>query len=581
MCGPDTPTVDGVPCGVFSWTPPPALTVELSELLDGGADRDRPGRPTSGDRPGDARLPARHRAARARSTRRACSTRPTCTSPPGSAGSAARPTSRSLLAAGAGRARGCGWARCASTSPRSTTPCSARATSSLDVSALPWPDPPAGWRRAGPEPLVADGADAPGGRPLRLVDGLLYLERYWRQEELVRARRWPSAPRRRRPRSTSRGCGPGWTALFRRDGGGPAAAGRGGGRAAAGHGARRRAGHRQDHHRRPAAGAAARPARPAAADRAGRADRKAAARLQEAVAAAAAGRAAGPRARRGHPAPAAGLAPGGAVPLRPRQAAALRRRGGRRDVDGVADDDGPAARRGAPAGPAGAGRRPRPAGLGRGRCGARRPRARRRARRTRARRRAGARSACPAAVRQRRRHAASTCGGSAARSPSSRGPCRPATPTPRSPCCAGGRRPRRWSSPSRTTLAAACARDVVAAGPRARRGGRGRRRRRRARRAGAAPGAVRAPARARTASPAGARRSSAGSPSHRAPPTTPWYPGRPVLVTANDYDTGLFNGDTGVVVATAGRPAGGVRPRRPAHALPAVPAGARWRPCTR
>ncbi|MCW2722654.1 ATP-binding domain-containing protein, partial [Pseudonocardia sp.] len=28
----------------------------------------------------------------------------------------------------------------------------------------------------------------------------------------------------------------------------------------------------------------------------------------------------------------------------------------------------------------------------------------------------------------------------------------------------------------------------------------------------------------------------------------PWYPGRPVLVTANDYDTGLFNGDTGVVV---------------------------------
>jgi exodeoxyribonuclease V alpha subunit len=29
----------------------------------------------------------------------------------------------------------------------------------------------------------------------------------------------------------------------------------------------------------------------------------------------------------------------------------------------------------------------------------------------------------------------------------------------------------------------------------------------------------------------------------------PWYPGRPVLVTANDYDTGLFNGDTGVVVA--------------------------------
>jgi exodeoxyribonuclease V alpha subunit len=32
-------------------------------------------------------------------------------------------------------------------------------------------------------------------------------------------------------------------------------------------------------------------------------------------------------------------------------------------------------------------------------------------------------------------------------------------------------------------------------------------------------------------------------------PTGPWYPGRPVLVTANDYDVGLFNGDTGVTVA--------------------------------
>ncbi|MHA6618593.1 UvrD-helicase domain-containing protein [Pseudonocardia sp. DLS-67] len=35
MCGPDTPTVDGVPCGVFSWSPPAALVQELSALLDG------------------------------------------------------------------------------------------------------------------------------------------------------------------------------------------------------------------------------------------------------------------------------------------------------------------------------------------------------------------------------------------------------------------------------------------------------------------------------------------------------------------------------------------------------------------
>ncbi|MBV9922044.1 MAG: exodeoxyribonuclease V subunit beta, partial [Pseudonocardia sp.] len=36
MCGPATPVVDGAPCGVFGWAPPPALTVALSRLLHGG-----------------------------------------------------------------------------------------------------------------------------------------------------------------------------------------------------------------------------------------------------------------------------------------------------------------------------------------------------------------------------------------------------------------------------------------------------------------------------------------------------------------------------------------------------------------
>jgi exodeoxyribonuclease V beta subunit len=36
MCGPSTPTVDDVPCGVFSWAPPPELLVELSALLAEG-----------------------------------------------------------------------------------------------------------------------------------------------------------------------------------------------------------------------------------------------------------------------------------------------------------------------------------------------------------------------------------------------------------------------------------------------------------------------------------------------------------------------------------------------------------------
>ena len=35
MCGPETPLVDGQPCGVFSWRPPVALVEELSDLLDG------------------------------------------------------------------------------------------------------------------------------------------------------------------------------------------------------------------------------------------------------------------------------------------------------------------------------------------------------------------------------------------------------------------------------------------------------------------------------------------------------------------------------------------------------------------
>ncbi|MEI6401186.1 MAG: exodeoxyribonuclease V subunit alpha [Actinomycetota bacterium] len=37
-------------------------------------------------------------------------------------------------------------------------------------------------------------------------------------------------------------------------------------------------------------------------------------------------------------------------------------------------------------------------------------------------------------------------------------------------------------------------------------------------------------------------------------PTSGWYPGRPIIITANDYRLGLFNGDLGVVVLLDGRP---------------------------
>jgi exodeoxyribonuclease V beta subunit len=37
MCGPDTPVVAGMTCGVFSWAPPAALVVDLSRVLAGEA----------------------------------------------------------------------------------------------------------------------------------------------------------------------------------------------------------------------------------------------------------------------------------------------------------------------------------------------------------------------------------------------------------------------------------------------------------------------------------------------------------------------------------------------------------------
>lgn len=66
------------------------------------------------------------------------------------------------------------------------------------VAALPWPQPTAWAGACAASPLVADGPDAPPGSPARLVGGLLYLERYWRQEERVRreleARATPVGP---------------------------------------------------------------------------------------------------------------------------------------------------------------------------------------------------------------------------------------------------------------------------------------------------------------------------------------------------------------------------------------------------
>ncbi len=57
----------------------------------------------------------------------------------------------------------------------------------VDVDALPWPEP-LSWREAvRHSPMVSQGADAEiNDRPLRLVYDLLYLERYWAEETVVR-----------------------------------------------------------------------------------------------------------------------------------------------------------------------------------------------------------------------------------------------------------------------------------------------------------------------------------------------------------------------------------------------------------
>jgi exodeoxyribonuclease V alpha subunit len=55
----------------------------------------------------------------------------------------------------------------------------------IDLGALPWPDP-AGWAaRVAACGLVAVGEDGPADRPLRLIGTALYLDRYWREERQV------------------------------------------------------------------------------------------------------------------------------------------------------------------------------------------------------------------------------------------------------------------------------------------------------------------------------------------------------------------------------------------------------------
>ncbi len=55
----------------------------------------------------------------------------------------------------------------------------------VDLSTLPWPEVEAWLAALKASPLVAVGEDAPESRPLRLVGSALYLDRYWREEGQV------------------------------------------------------------------------------------------------------------------------------------------------------------------------------------------------------------------------------------------------------------------------------------------------------------------------------------------------------------------------------------------------------------
>jgi exodeoxyribonuclease V alpha subunit len=55
----------------------------------------------------------------------------------------------------------------------------------VDLTTLPWPERSFWLAACEASPLVSVGADGPDNRPLRLVDGLLYLDRYWGEERLV------------------------------------------------------------------------------------------------------------------------------------------------------------------------------------------------------------------------------------------------------------------------------------------------------------------------------------------------------------------------------------------------------------
>ena len=323
MCGPETPEVDGQPCGVFAWHPPAAMVVELSDLLAGLTSGAEVSRMSTETAPVDSHRPQ----VRAGADRAAGAVQP------GRRADGGRRPRRRAARHDDRRARRGG--------PAGHRARRARRTPGVDV-----PRPrhrrgaSAGGRPRHRRPAVARARPVAGEgrRParscaqevLRLDNDLLYLDRYWREEvQVCRRPRRTGSSAQRPPRSMRRH----WTRAC--SAGVPA----GGVRRAArrcprrrrtlDHGAHRRPGHRQDHHCRRAAGPAGRAGRdrrgqrPPPADRAERPDREgvgaAAGVGRRRDEGAAAGRPRPPgRAEGLDPAPAAGLAARQQHPLPPR-----------------------------------------------------------------------------------------------------------------------------------------------------------------------------------------------------------------------------------------------------------------------
>ena len=182
MVGADTPAVDGTPCGVFAWRPPAALVEDLSDVLDRRCDVSAievdpfdVRRASNAHRPA-ARLQRRRRARRRRRPRRAAARR---------ASADEDDEQVALAAALAVRGPRLGHVYVDLATIRETA--TVDADEAVDLSALAWP-PVAEWtERLEASALVAVGEENRESRPLRLVGTSLYLDRYWREERQVAA----------------------------------------------------------------------------------------------------------------------------------------------------------------------------------------------------------------------------------------------------------------------------------------------------------------------------------------------------------------------------------------------------------